>query len=448
MTGERQTPWFAITRADDLFASWCASIDGRRLGPGQGVRLPRLHQRARRRGGVHLHPAAPRWSSSTGPSRRRACCATCCCPAIGIAILVPAVYTAFYPNPGPPNKWAPWVILALDGARRRVPVRPRCAGGSRSTSTTPSPTSARPFPPGCSPPSIPADRLGRRAANWPRLPRDHSLRSTRHRRRPAGAPAGRRSALHARPEARAGADGRARRARADRDRAQHRRRAARRRRSLQRGHGAGAIASTRPPARSRSGARRRDRSSSATSRRWSCTGPASPRSCPASRRSPTGSASASSAYTRGSWRSATATSQWPGGPPLPVAPMVGVIGCAPPSRVGSTADNGPHGGNLDVQEIGPGLPRLPAGRGRRRAVRARRLPRAPGRRRAVRDRRDRVPHAHDRAPEPRAAAAGDALAADRERNAISASSPARGRWRTPSASPRPSWWPGCRPTTA
>ena len=32
-------------------------------------------------------------------------------PAVGIAILVPAVYTAFYPNPGPPNKWAPWLIL-------------------------------------------------------------------------------------------------------------------------------------------------------------------------------------------------------------------------------------------------------------------------------------------------------------------------------------------------
>jgi amino acid transporter len=32
-------------------------------------------------------------------------------PAVGIAILVPAVYTAFYPNPGAPLKWAPYVIL-------------------------------------------------------------------------------------------------------------------------------------------------------------------------------------------------------------------------------------------------------------------------------------------------------------------------------------------------
>lgn len=32
-------------------------------------------------------------------------------PAIGIAILVPAVYTAFYPNPGAPLKWAPYIIL-------------------------------------------------------------------------------------------------------------------------------------------------------------------------------------------------------------------------------------------------------------------------------------------------------------------------------------------------
>jgi amino acid transporter len=32
-------------------------------------------------------------------------------PAIGIAILAPAVYTAFYPNPGPPLKWAPYVII-------------------------------------------------------------------------------------------------------------------------------------------------------------------------------------------------------------------------------------------------------------------------------------------------------------------------------------------------
>lgn len=45
---------------------------------------------------------------------------------------------------------------------------------------------------------------------------------------------------------------------------------------------------------------------------------------------------------------------WPGGPPLPVEPMVGVIGCAPELVAVSTMDNGTHGGNLDVQEIGPG----------------------------------------------------------------------------------------------
>ena len=46
--------------------------------------------------------------------------------------------------------------------------------------------------------------------------------------------------------------------------------------------------------------------------------------------------------------------EWPGGLRLPVEPMVGVIGCAPLLDAISTVDNGPHGGNLDVQEIGPG----------------------------------------------------------------------------------------------
>jgi amino acid transporter len=32
-------------------------------------------------------------------------------PGVGIAILVPAVYTAFYPNPGAPLKWSPYVII-------------------------------------------------------------------------------------------------------------------------------------------------------------------------------------------------------------------------------------------------------------------------------------------------------------------------------------------------
>lgn len=39
---------------------------------------------------------------------------------------------------------------------------------------------------------------------------------------------------------------------------------------------------------------------------------------------------------------------------IPVAPMVGVIATAPLLDAVSTIDNGPHGGNLDVQEMGPG----------------------------------------------------------------------------------------------
>ena len=39
---------------------------------------------------------------------------------------------------------------------------------------------------------------------------------------------------------------------------------------------------------------------------------------------------------------------------IPVRPMVGVIGTAPLLEAVSTIDNGPHGGNLDVQEMGPG----------------------------------------------------------------------------------------------
>lgn len=39
---------------------------------------------------------------------------------------------------------------------------------------------------------------------------------------------------------------------------------------------------------------------------------------------------------------------------IPVAPMVGVLGTAPLLDAVSTIDNGPHGGNLDVQEMGPG----------------------------------------------------------------------------------------------
>jgi acetamidase/formamidase len=39
---------------------------------------------------------------------------------------------------------------------------------------------------------------------------------------------------------------------------------------------------------------------------------------------------------------------------IPVSPMVGTIGTAPLLESISTIDNGPHGGNMDVQEIGPG----------------------------------------------------------------------------------------------
>ncbi|HWF54019.1 MAG TPA: acetamidase/formamidase family protein, partial [Solirubrobacteraceae bacterium] len=43
-----------------------------------------------------------------------------------------------------------------------------------------------------------------------------------------------------------------------------------------------------------------------------------------------------------------------GGRRLPVEPMVGVIGTAPLIEAVSTVDNGPHGGNLDVQEFTAG----------------------------------------------------------------------------------------------
>jgi acetamidase/formamidase len=46
--------------------------------------------------------------------------------------------------------------------------------------------------------------------------------------------------------------------------------------------------------------------------------------------------------------------EWPGGLRIPVQPMVGVIGTAPLLDAVSTVDNGPHGGNLDVQEITAG----------------------------------------------------------------------------------------------
>jgi acetamidase/formamidase len=45
---------------------------------------------------------------------------------------------------------------------------------------------------------------------------------------------------------------------------------------------------------------------------------------------------------------------WDEGTRIPVRPMVGVLGTAPALEAISTMDCGPHGGNLDVQEFGPG----------------------------------------------------------------------------------------------
>ena len=39
---------------------------------------------------------------------------------------------------------------------------------------------------------------------------------------------------------------------------------------------------------------------------------------------------------------------------LPVRPMIGVVGVAPVHAAVLTVDNGPHGGNLDIQEVTPG----------------------------------------------------------------------------------------------
>jgi amidase len=45
---------------------------------------------------------------------------------------------------------------------------------------------------------------------------------------------------------------------------------------------------------------------------------------------------------------------WTADHKLPIKPMVGVLGVAPVHGAVLTVDNGVHGGNLDVQEIGPG----------------------------------------------------------------------------------------------
>jgi acetamidase/formamidase len=46
--------------------------------------------------------------------------------------------------------------------------------------------------------------------------------------------------------------------------------------------------------------------------------------------------------------------QWDDDLLIPVRPMVGVLGTAPLLDAVSTIDNGPHGGNLDAQELEPG----------------------------------------------------------------------------------------------
>ena len=117
------------------------SIPGLVWSPVSTVRVPRL--RGRLRGGGVVHPdqhgravllrrgprdGAPAWRSYV-------------VPVVAIVILIPVVYTSFYPSPGYPLKWAPWVVDRLAGARRRLPaVRVRTAS-RRSTSTT---RSARP----------------------------------------------------------------------------------------------------------------------------------------------------------------------------------------------------------------------------------------------------------------------------------------------------------------
>ena len=45
---------------------------------------------------------------------------------------------------------------------------------------------------------------------------------------------------------------------------------------------------------------------------------------------------------------------WTAARKLPIKPMVGVLGVAPIHGAVLTVDNGVHGGNLDVQEVGPG----------------------------------------------------------------------------------------------
>lgn len=45
---------------------------------------------------------------------------------------------------------------------------------------------------------------------------------------------------------------------------------------------------------------------------------------------------------------------WPGGRDIPIQPMIGVVGVAPGLGSVGNADNGMHGGNMDVQEIATG----------------------------------------------------------------------------------------------
>ena len=131
---------------------------------------------------------------------------------------------------------------------------------------------------------------------------------------------------------------------------------------------------------------------------------------------------------------------------FPWRPFLGTIGTAPHIEAISSLAPGNHGGNMDVPDITTGQHDLPAGAASRRALLHRRCPRRPGPGRAVRrragDRRARRLHLRsDQGP-------GDRMAADRITRPRSWSSAAPARWRTPPASPTPSWSTGWPPTTA
>jgi amino acid transporter len=77
-------------------------------------------------------------------------------PAVGIAILIPAVYTAFYPNPGAPLMWSPYVIVGwtllggiylLARDARRQPIDLDYAFGEIGEEVPPGALATEPGPP-------------------------------------------------------------------------------------------------------------------------------------------------------------------------------------------------------------------------------------------------------------------------------------------------------------